>query len=97
MRRGCWRGRNADGEADPGEQEIATERLRELLREVSAKAGVGLGEVTATCVGIAGYAIAEVRDWAERVVGEMVAGEVQVCGDDEIALEAAFAGGRESW
>jgi len=52
-----------------------------------------LSEVTRTCVGIAGYSIAEVREWAARVVGEMVAGEVVVCGDEEIALDAAFRGG----
>ncbi len=74
-------------------QEIATARMRELLREVSEQAGVALGEVTRTCVGIAGFSIAEVRDWAERVVREMVGGEVVVCGDDEIALDAAFRGG----
>jgi N-acetylglucosamine kinase-like BadF-type ATPase len=64
-----------------------------LLAEVSAKSGVSLGAITRTCIGIAGYSIVEVREWAERVVGEMVAGEVQVCGDDEIALDAAFRGG----
>jgi glucosamine kinase len=74
-------------------QEIATARLRELLSEVSDKAGVSLKDVSRTCVGVAGFSIAEVREWAHRVVGEMVAGEVHVCGDDEIALDAAFEGG----
>jgi N-acetylglucosamine kinase-like BadF-type ATPase len=74
-------------------QEVATARMQELLREVSAQAGVSLAEVVRTCVGIAGYSIAEVREWAERVVREMVGGEVVVCGDDEIALDAAFRGG----
>jgi N-acetylglucosamine kinase-like BadF-type ATPase len=74
-------------------QEIATARLRELLTEVSTQAGVPLSAVTRTCVGVAGYSITEVREWAERVVGQMVAGEVTVCGDDEIALDAAFRGG----
>ena len=73
--------------------EEATGRMRWLLTEVSAAAGVGLEEVSRTCVGIAGYSIAEVREWAERVVGEMVGGEVEVCGDEEIGLDAAFRGG----
>ena len=47
-------------------QEIATARLQELLQAVSEQAGVSLGEVTRTCVGVAGFSIAEVRAWAER-------------------------------
>lgn len=74
-------------------KEVATRRMRELLMEVSAAAGVELEEVTRTCVGVAGYSIPETREWALRVVGEMVGGEVELCGDDEIALDAAFRGG----
>jgi glucosamine kinase len=74
-------------------REIATERMHGLLAEVSSKAGVGLDQVMRTCVGVAGYSIAEVREWAWRVVSERVSGEVIVCGDDEIALDAAFEGG----
>src|ERR1700722_383430 len=74
-------------------EEIGTARMRELLAEVSAQSGVKLSEVTRTCVGIAGFSIAAVREWAERTVEAMVGGEVTVCGDDEIALDAAFRGG----
>lgn len=74
-------------------QELATGRLRELLAEVSQQSGVDLGAVARTCVGVAGFTIADVRDWALRVVGEMVGGEIEICGDDEIALDAAFRGG----
>jgi glucosamine kinase len=74
-------------------EEIATARMRELLTEVSDKSGVRLSDVVRTCVGIAGLSIAAVREWAERTVGAMVGGEVTVCGDDEIALDAAFRGG----
>ena len=74
-------------------QEVATARLHELLAEVSQISGVPLSAVSRTCVGIAGYSIAEVREWAYRVVSEQVAGEVVVCGDEEIALDAAFRGG----
>lgn len=74
-------------------QEVATARLHELLTEVSAQSGIPLSSVSRTCVGIAGYSISEVREWAHRVVSEMVAGEVIVCGDEEIALDSAFRGG----
>ena len=74
-------------------QEVATARLRHLLAEVSAQSGVPLSAITRTCVGVAGFSIAEVREWAHRVVSQMVSGEVIVCGDEEIALDAAFRGG----
>lgn len=74
-------------------EEIATERLRAMLEEVAAKAGVGLGEVTRTCFGLAGVSSGVVREWAERAMAEMVGGVVEVCGDEEIALDAAFRGG----
>ena len=74
-------------------QETATERVDDLLRAAAADAGVSLAQVTRTCVGVAGFAMADVREWAARVVGERVGGAVEVCGDDEIALDAAFRGG----
>ena len=74
-------------------QEMATERMRDLLAAAGADAGLDLHAVTRTCVGVAGFAIAEVREWAARVVGGVVGGTVEVCGDDEIALDAAFRGG----
>ncbi len=74
-------------------EEVATERLRGLLEEVAAKAGVSLREVTRTCFGLAGVSSGTVRGWAERAMAEMVGGVVEVCGDEEIALDAAFRGG----
>jgi N-acetylglucosamine kinase-like BadF-type ATPase len=74
-------------------EEVATARLREMLEEVAAKAGVGLREVTRTCFGLAGVSSGVVRGWAERVMRETVGGVVEVCGDEEIALDAAFRGG----
>ncbi len=74
-------------------QEVATERMRGLLAAAAMDAGIDLRDVTRTCVGVAGFSIAEVRNWAARVVGALVGGVVEVCGDDEIALDAAFRGG----
>ena len=45
-------------------QEVATERLREVLRAAAVDGGVNLREVKRTCVGVAGFGIAEVREWA---------------------------------
>ena len=98
----CWLGDETEvlGRAACGSvkltrvtEEVAGRRLRGLLREVSAEAGVGLGEVTRTCVGMAGYSIASSREWMLRRVAGAIGGEVAVCGDEEIALDAAFRGG----
>ena len=74
-------------------EEIATKNLRGVLDEVLALAGVPGSQIAATCMGIAGYTITEVREWAARVVGAEVSGPVELCGDEEIALDAAFRGG----
>ena len=75
-----------------GEAE-ATARLRRLLEETSAAAGVSLQDVTRSCVGIGGVSIPAVREWCDTEMRAMVSGEVEVCGDEEIALDGAFRGG----
>jgi len=71
----------------------ATARLQVMLGEVAAAAGVSLGQVERTCFGLAGVSGSVVQAWARRAVTAMVAGELILCGDEEIALDAAFAGG----
>jgi len=44
-----------------GEEE-ATRRLRAMLAEVAASAGVNLKDVTRTCAGLGGYGIDAVRE-----------------------------------
>jgi glucosamine kinase len=75
-----------------GEAE-ASGRLRAMLTEVSTTAGVGLHEITRTCVGLAGLSIDAVREWAEREIGNAVSGDLLLAGDEEIALDGAFRGG----
>ena len=74
-------------------EEEATGRLRAMLTEVAAVAGVPLSGVTRTCIGLAGSTIDAVREWAEREIGSVAAGDLVLCGDEEIALEGAFEGG----
>ena len=74
-------------------EEEATGNLRGLLAEVSGLAGVDLKDVASACVGMAGFSIPDQRDWTTRMVSSMVGGELLVCGDDEIALAAAFRAG----
>ena len=72
----------------------ATKRLRVMLAEAAASAGVSLTEVKRTCFGLAGSSSESVRRWArEAIAGAGVGGELSICGDEEIALDAAFRGG----
>jgi len=75
-----------------GEAE-ATARLHGLLEQVVVAAGVGLDKVTRSCVGIGGFSIPAVREWCLTQMKAMVSGEVEICGDEVIALDAAFRGG----
>jgi glucosamine kinase len=75
-----------------GEAE-ASARLQAMLTEVSLAAGVGLSEVSQTCIGIAGITIEAVREWAEREIRKSVGGNLLLAGDEEIALDGAFRGG----
>ncbi len=74
------------------EQE-ATTRFHTMLAEVADAAVVSLGQVTRTCFGLTGISSPAVRAWASRALCESVAGEMLLCGDEEIALDAAFHGG----
>ena len=71
----------------------ATARLQAMLAALAAAAGVSLGQVERTCFGLAGVSGPTVQAWARRAVAAVVAGELILCGDEEIALDAAFAGG----
>jgi glucosamine kinase len=75
------------------DEATATARLQEVVREAAAAAGVGLGDVTRTCFGLAGSSSDVVRQWAEGTLRGLVGGEVVICGDEEIAFDAAFRGG----
>jgi glucosamine kinase len=75
-----------------GEAE-ASSRVQAMLAEVSLTAGVGLNEITQTCVGLAGLTIEAVRQWAEHAIGDQVGGDLLLVGDEEVALDGAFRGG----
>lgn len=72
---------------------IAEARLEELLERLSTQAHVALREVTATCAGASGASVPRVKEWLEWTLIKMTSGRVEVCGDEEIALDAAFEGG----
>jgi N-acetylglucosamine kinase-like BadF-type ATPase len=53
---------------------------------------VAITEVASTCVGTAGYTVSTVTGWIWQTLGPMLRGDLCVCGDVEIALDAAFPG-----
>ncbi len=71
----------------------ATARLQSMLAASAASAGVSLGQVERTCFGLAGVSSPAVQAWARQAVAAVVPGELILCGDEEIALDAAFPGG----
>jgi glucosamine kinase len=75
------------------DEAVATERLQGLVRAVAADAGVALGDVAGTCIGLAGLSSDVVRAWAEETLRGVVGGRIVLCGDEEIAFDAAFGDG----
>ena len=62
------------------------------IRQAAAQAGVDLAQVSRTCVGMAGGSRPEVTQAVRALVAEIVPGEIEVVGDMQVALEAAFPG-----
>jgi glucosamine kinase len=71
----------------------ATGRLHAMLDEASATAGISLSAITRTCFGLAGLSIPSVRAWATAAIAARTSSPLILCGDEEIALDAAFAAG----
>jgi N-acetylglucosamine kinase-like BadF-type ATPase len=74
-------------------EEVASARLRDVVVEAANAARIDPKSVTRTCMGLAGITSESTRAWAERTLHALVGGELDLCGDEEIALDAAFRGG----
>lgn len=74
--------------------EIAENHLVEALRELEQLSGIAPTRITRTCIGTSGYSVPLVADWIREQFQWRTRGELLLCGDEEIALEAAFPGGR---
>ena len=75
-------------------ESMASERLLGLLAEVQLAAGIRLEDVSSACAGLSGISIDELRNWADRLLcAVMPNARVLLCGDEQIALDAAFHGG----
>jgi N-acetylglucosamine kinase-like BadF-type ATPase len=76
------------------EEATAEKNLRHALAELEQATGVSMSQVTRTCVGTSGNTVPLVTDWLQQSFSKHVAGPLLLLGDVEIALDAAFFGGR---
>ena len=74
--------------------ETTARNLRDALGELERTAGVRMSDVTRTCVGTSGNTVPLVTDWLRDGFAKHVSGPLLLVGDVEIALDAAFFGGR---
>ncbi|MBV8113412.1 MAG: ATPase [Silvibacterium sp.] len=72
--------------------EQAQQNLSALLGEISQASGVDLRKVSASCIGTAGVRLPQTDGWMRQIVSCCAGGEIVICGDEEIALDAAFPG-----
>lgn len=71
----------------------ARESLLHAVRQACAAAGITPQQISRSCVGASGAARPEVADVVGRGLAEILSSPIDVVGDTEIALEAAFSGG----
>ena len=72
-----------------GEEE-ARRNLHEAIQKSCEAARIRPEAIHRVCIGITGASIAGIVAWAQRVIHELVPGEVRVIGDHIIAHRAAF-------
>jgi glucosamine kinase len=70
----------------------ARDAIHTAIRQACALAKVAPSEISRTCIGIAGGARAETAGLVQKILSELVSGEVEVVGDMVIAAEAAMGG-----
>lgn len=73
--------------------ELARRNLELLLNKISQETGVDLRSVTRTCIGTSGASVPYVVQWIQDNLEARVGGKIETCGDEVIALDAAFHGG----
>jgi len=73
--------------------EQAQQNISELLEKISKHSGVDFRQIAASCIGTAGVRLPQTDGWMRQILSRYAGGEIIVCGDEEIALDAAFPGG----
>jgi glucosamine kinase len=72
----------------------AEKHLQQVLSSLVQQSGVALSSISGTCVGLSGISISSVANWVRNALASRVSGPIEICGDELIALDAAFHGGR---
>jgi len=71
----------------------AREALHQAIREACLVARINPQQVLRACIGAAGAGRREIASTVRKMVAEIISGEIEVVGDMEIALAAAFGKG----
>lgn len=75
-------------------EKTAAGNLDDALGRLTAASGVAMRSIARCCIGAAGETVPLVTDWLRSAFAARVGGELILVGDVEIALDAAFRGGR---
>jgi N-acetylglucosamine kinase-like BadF-type ATPase len=68
----------------------AREALHRVIREACAAAQIDPRQVERACIGVAGVGREEIAETIRKFIAEIIPGEIEVMGDMQIALAAAF-------
>jgi glucosamine kinase len=71
----------------------ARESLHQAVRQACAASDIAPEQITRTCIGAAGAARAEIAEAVRRTLAEILSTPIDVVGDMQTALEAAFGTG----
>jgi glucosamine kinase len=71
-------------------ESCAREALQQAIHQACGAGKIDPRQVKRTCVGVAGAGRATIADSIRKIVAEIIPGEIEVVGDMEIALAAAF-------
>lgn len=74
--------------------ELAEANFADAAHQLEQLSGVSLALVKRTCIGTAGFSAPSVVAWLREQHGKRIGGDLLLCGDEEIALDSAFEGGR---
>jgi glucosamine kinase len=68
----------------------ARETLHRVMREACDAAGITLPQVRRACIGVAGAGREDVARTVHKIIAEIFSGDIEIVGDMEIAMAAAF-------
>lgn len=68
----------------------AREALQQAIHRACDAAKIEPQQVKRACIGVAGAGREEIADTVRKIVGQVIPGQIEVAGDMEIALAAAF-------